>query len=170
MTTTTYTSSRTFTVTHAREIASKMATDLKRMQRFYGVPSDISIAEYEAELIELLKEGVVETVAYGFKRGEDWIAPTLRYTEKELTDSTSASHDPGLIRPGANVTGANFYSYLTYKSSWYGKSESERQAIKSRLPITRGGAAQPGVAGYFVDDRVYSAGGRALNRSSVRSY
>jgi len=42
-----------FTVTHARHMAAKVATDLKRMQRLYGAPSDPSIADYEGELIEL---------------------------------------------------------------------------------------------------------------------
>ena len=32
--------SATFTVTHARHMAAKVATDLKRMQRLYDVPSD----------------------------------------------------------------------------------------------------------------------------------
>ena len=30
---------RTFTVTHARHMAAKVATDLKRMQRLYGSPA-----------------------------------------------------------------------------------------------------------------------------------
>ena len=37
--------SATFTVTHARDMAAKVATDLKRMQRFYRFPSDSEIAE-----------------------------------------------------------------------------------------------------------------------------
>ena len=45
----------TFTVTHARHMAAKVATDLKRMQRFYGVPNDCAITAYETEVIELLK-------------------------------------------------------------------------------------------------------------------
>ena len=32
-------------------LASKVATDLKRMQRFYGSPSDADIASYEVEVI-----------------------------------------------------------------------------------------------------------------------
>ena len=32
--------SDTFTITHARQIASKVATDLLRFQRFYSFPSD----------------------------------------------------------------------------------------------------------------------------------
>ena len=57
----------TFTVTHARHMAAKVATDLKRMQRLYGSPSDTDIASYEAEVIEFLKAGYLGTVTYGFQ-------------------------------------------------------------------------------------------------------
>jgi len=36
----TFSDTITFSVTHARHMAAKVATDLKRMQRFYGAPSD----------------------------------------------------------------------------------------------------------------------------------
>jgi hypothetical protein len=57
--------SESFTVTHARHLAAKVATDLKRMQRLYGSPSDISIADHEAEIIEFMKAGYLGTVWYG---------------------------------------------------------------------------------------------------------
>ena len=60
--------SESFTIVHARYIASKVATDLRRFQRFYTAPSDALIANYEAELVALLKHDVVESVIYGFKR------------------------------------------------------------------------------------------------------
>src|SRR5262245_46466641 len=56
--------SESFTVTHARHIAAKVATDLKRMQRLYGIPGDAGIAEYEAEIIQFLKAGYLGTVWY----------------------------------------------------------------------------------------------------------
>ncbi|RYE37335.1 MAG: hypothetical protein EOP48_28935, partial [Sphingobacteriales bacterium] len=74
----TYSQTQTFTATHAKHISSKVAADLKRVQRFYGVPSDSSINDYETELIELLKKGYLGTVTYGFKREDKWIEPTLR--------------------------------------------------------------------------------------------
>ena len=52
----------TFTVTHARHMAAKVATDLKRLQRFYGQPSNSDIADYEIEVIALLKGGYLGTV------------------------------------------------------------------------------------------------------------
>ena len=63
-----YTESSTFTVTHARHMAAKVATDLKRMQRFYGSPSDARIAQFQIEATELIKAGYLGTVSYGYQR------------------------------------------------------------------------------------------------------
>jgi hypothetical protein len=164
-----YTESSTFTVTHARHMAAKVAADLKRMQRFYGKPSDERIAEFEAEVVELLKGGYLGTVSYGFKRDGQFIEPTLRYTAQDLMGSAN-DDDPGKLRASADVTGASFYSYLTHSAAWHRLSPAEQAQFEERLPISRGGAAEPSVNGYLVDDRTYSSGGRALNRSSVRSY
>jgi len=159
-----------FTVTHARRMAAKVATDLKRMQRLYGKPSDTSIAEYEAEITEFLNEGYLGTVTYGFRRDGKWIEPTLRYTARDLAGSTANDDDPGRVRPGANIDGAIFYSYMTYSSAWDNLSETKKEAFKKSLPFTRNGAPEPTVNGYLAEDKVYSAGGRALNRASVRSF
>jgi hypothetical protein len=166
----TFTESASFTVTHARHMAAKVATDLKRMQRLYGAPSDLSIAGYEAELIELMKAGYLGTVTYGFWRNETWIVPTLRYTAQDLSGAAANDDDPGRIRPGADIGNATFYSYLTYSASWNGLTSDQQSAFKRTLPFFRGGAPEPGVNGYFSPDLVYSAGGRALNRNSVRSW
>lgn len=160
----------TFTITHARHIAAKVATDLKRMQRFYGEPSDMAIEDYEIEVIELLKASYLGTVAYGFRRNDNWIEPTLKYTAQDLVNRSASDDDPGRIRPGANIYGANFHSYLTYSSAWDSLSEAEKNAFKMSLPFQRTSAPEPDVSGYFDSDLVYSAGGRSLNRESVRSY
>jgi hypothetical protein len=161
---------KTFTVTHARHMAAKVATDLKRMQRLYGKPSDVAIADYEAEIIEFLREAYLGTVTYGFRRNDKWIEPTLRYTARDLAGSAANDDDPGRVRLGADIDGASFYSYMTYSSTWDRLSETEKGAFKKRLPFGRDGAPEPGVNGYLTDDRIYSAGGRALNRGSVRSF
>ncbi|WP_369157534.1 hypothetical protein [Candidatus Thiodiazotropha sp. LNASS1] len=49
-------------------------------------------------------------------------------------------------------------------------TQKEKVEFKEKLPIKRSGADEPSVDGYFSNDKVYSAGGRALNRSSVRSW
>jgi hypothetical protein len=160
----------TFTVTHARHMAAKVATDLKRMQRFYNQPSDSDIAAYETEVIELLKAGYLGTLTCGFQRGGKWIEPTLRYTARDLGGASANDDDPGRVRPGADITGAAFHNYLTYTDAWNRLSEGERDAFKKRMPYYRRGAPEPGISGYLTDDRIYSSGGRALNRASVRGY
>ena len=162
--------SLSFTVTYARHMAAKVATDLKRLQRLYGKPSDIDIANYETEVIAFLKEGYLGTVTYGFRRNDNWIEPTLRYTARDLAGAAANDDDPGRVRPGADISGAAFYSYLTYSPTWNMLSLNDKEAFKNQLPFQRGGAPEPGVSGYFSADRTYSAGGRALDRTSVRSF
>ena len=161
---------QTFTRTHARHMAAKVAADLKRMQRFYGSPSDSDIADYETEVVELLKDGYLGKVTYGFRRNDYWIEPTLQYTARDLAGGIADDDDPGRVRPGAEVGGASFWSYLTYSHAWDLLTASQRQAVKDRLPVKRTGAAEPGVNGYWAADRTYSAGGHALDRGSVRSF
>lgn len=165
----TQTGSQTFNITHARHLASKVATDLKRMQRFYGYPSDTSIANYESELVELLKAGYLDTVTYGFKRNDNWIEPTLRYTAKELGNMLSADDDPGRVRPSADINGAIFYSFLTYNTTYYNLTADQRSSFEGTLPFKRGEAQPPGISGYLSNDKTYSSGGRALDRSYVKS-
>ena len=166
----TVSSTQSFTVTHARHMAAKVATDLKRMQRFYGSPSDTSIANFETEVTELLKAGYLGTVTYGYQKNGNWVEPTLRYTARDLEGAAANDDDPGRVRPGANVSGATFGSYLTYNSAWFALTQTQRDTFEAGLPFSRSGAAEPGVSGYLQSDRTYSSGGRALDRSTLRSF
>src|SRR3954447_88169 len=141
-----YTESSTFTVTHARHMAAKVATDLKRMQRFYGHPSDTRIGQFEAEAIELIKAGYLGTVTYGFQRNGNWIEPTLRYTARDLAGASANDDDPGRIRPGANVSGAVFRSYLAYSAAWDQLTSAQQGAFEATLPFSRKGVPEPGIA------------------------
>ena len=160
----------TFTLTHAKHMAAKFAADLKRLQRFYGQPNDTDIAKYEAEVIELLKNGYLGTLTIGFKRDNSWVEPTLRYTAHDLAGAAANDDDPGRVRTGANIAGALFHNYLTYSTAWNVLSATEQDAFKKRMPFYRTGATEPTVNGYLAEDRIYSSGGRALRRASVRSY
>ena len=161
--------STTFTVTHARHMAAKVATDLKRLQRLYGSPSDSKIADYEAEAIALMKAGYLDYVWYGFKRNGRWIDPTLKYTAQDLY-SGSVDDDPGKIRPRADISGATFDSFLTYSNAWNALTSNERESFKRGLPHYRVSADEPSVDGYLSSDRTYSSGGRSLERATVRSF
>src|SRR5579872_2000556 len=134
-------------------MAAKVATDLKRMQRLYGSPSDTGIAQFEAEIIEFMKAGYLGAVWYGYRRDGNWIAPTLRYTARDLAGSSANDEDPGRVLPGADTSNAKFYSYLTYGGAWNNTTAAERVVFEKRLPFQRGGAPEPGVSGYMSDDR-----------------
>jgi hypothetical protein len=114
----TITENTTFTLTHARYMAAKVATDLKRIQRFYGSPSDVSIANYEVEVTELLRNGYLGALTVGFRRRDQWVEPTLRYTALDLAGIEFNDDDPGRVRPGADISNASFYNYLGYSSAW----------------------------------------------------
>ena len=163
------TGTQTFSRTHAKKISYRVATDLKRMQRLYKSPTDQWIRQYDAELVELLTAGFLERVTYGFRRGDAWIEPTLRYTAFELADP-GFGDDPGRVRARADISGASFYSYLTYSKAWAALSGAEQDAFKKSLPFKRVDALEPGIDGYLQRDLSYSAGGRGLQRATVKSW
>ena len=70
-----YSVTTTFTRTHAREIASRVAADLRLMNRYYDAPSLASIDDYETEFVELLVGGYLDQVEYGFKRSGERVYP-----------------------------------------------------------------------------------------------
>ena len=157
----------TFTVAHARKIASKLATDLLRFQTLYGSPSDRWIDDYEAEMIQLLKHDVVAYAEYGFKRSGKWTDAAVRY--KALPGGTLVTDDdPGKIRPRLDIAGASFTSFLSYNSNWWKLTPSERDAIKQGCPFQRSSGEAPALeSGYWKDDLNYTAGSRGLGRSTV---
>lgn len=168
---TTFSETRSFTVTHARHLASKVATDLMRMHRFYQQPTKDSIDLFERELTALLQHGYLETVTYGFQRNGEWIEPTVQYTAAQL-GAAGIDDDPGRVPPGMQIEGASFKSYLTYSRSWHALSQEEQDKFEASLPFQRTGAPEPTVAKgrYFQNDKTYSSGSVSLGRSSIRSY
>ncbi len=94
----------------------------------------------------------------------------LRYTARDLEGMTANDDDPGRVLPGRDISGANFHNYMTYSAAWDALTESQKDAFKRRMPFYRTGMAQPTVNGYLVDDKTYAAGGRALNRATLRAY
>ena len=165
----TYNETESFTVAHAKKLASKVATDLKRFQRFYGEPSDLWIGRYERELVELLKRDVVSEIAYGFKRQGRWTLAAVRY--KALAGGLlDVDDDPGRIRPNLDVQGATFSSFRTTNSNYAKLTEKGRKEIEDAAGFSRvNGSTPPLEVGYWAEDLTYAAGGRGLGRSSVRS-
>ena len=155
-----------FTVTPARHLASKVAADLLRLQRFYGEPSNAKIDTYEQELVAMLKNDYVERVTYGFKRDDNWITAVRYRVVNGLL--VASDDDPGKIKPGEDVTGASFGSFLIYSSNWYALSQEAQSKFEGTLPFRRSTGTEPGVEnGWWNDDLTYSAGGRGISRSTI---
>ena len=87
----TYTTSETFTLTHAKYLASKVAADLLQMQMFYSSPSNEKINQYISELTTLLVHGYLESVDYGFRKDGKWVIQTS-YSVKNGSISLSLIH------------------------------------------------------------------------------
>jgi len=164
----TTTFSETFTITHARQLASKVGTDLHRFHRFYGSPSLEWIEQYERELAVLLKYDVVRDVVYGFKRTQKWTEAAIRYVAL-AGGHLQTDDDPGKIRPGLDIANASFTSFLRYNERWLSLPGRDQTTIREECPFLRGTGDEPSLeVGYWADDLQYVAGGRGLSRSLVR--
>lgn len=165
----TYTRSETFTVVHARYLASKVAADLLQMQSFYGRPTDLEIDKYIEELVILVLGGYLNSVDYGFRKDGKWVV-VLSYS---VTSSSSTSVDDrsGGVYSGANITGADWGSYLRKNSRYDNLIQSEKDKIEQSLPIKRVGCGEPGYQpGRFISDKNYSNGGVGLERKTFQPY
>lgn len=159
----TQTSNTTFTSTHAAYIASKVASDLRQMQIFYGKPSDDQIDGYVDELIQFLVAGAVVWVEYGYKRGEEWIV-SLRYG---VRNGTLADTGAGGVYARADVSGATFHSYLV--PDYNGLDAAQVVALKDRLPFQRTGGEEPKhVSGTWDFGKSYTSGGVSAERTQWR--
>ena len=165
-----YTSTSSYTITNARYLSSKVAADLRQLQRLYGAPSDAMIADYLAELTILLLRRHLQSVEYGFRRNGKWIL-TLAYSVSADGTLVADSRSGG-VYASADVSGATFYSYLRYTSSWLNLPQPERDAIKDTIPIKRSEAPEPGAeGGYWVEsDRSYASGGVGVVRRTYRPW
>jgi len=164
----TTTNTRTNTRTWAKYLASKVAADLKRCQRFYGKPTDAQIDDFVDELTEVLVAGYLESIEYGFKKSERRVV-TLRYTVDSvgnLSDDRS-----GGVYASADITGASWFSFAIYNSAYFALTTSQRQEFKKKLPFDRTAGAEPTDGnGYWTADRSYSQDGSGVSRNTFRPY
>jgi hypothetical protein len=163
------TRSATFTATSARYLTSKIATDLRTMLRYYGVPSTTEIDKYAQEAAQLMLDGYLAWVDYGLRRvtadgGREWVLQ-LRYSVSSsgvLTDD-----HPGGVPANAPAAGATFYSYLSYSGAFDALPLAQQDAVKATLPVKRTGAAESPRAGGIVNaQRSYSRDGVSLSRDT----
>lgn len=158
----------TFTITDARYIGAKIGTDLRLLNNLYGRPSLADIADYTEEAALLIKDGYLNTVAFGF-RDEDVWKLRLRYTATlggELRDDP-----PGRLPEPAHVAGLTFYSFLTYSQKFLQLPSSSQSAVKLELPVIRTTATEPGIGtGSHASGHGYGRNGAGVTRDTYSAY
>ena len=113
--TNTFTTSTTFTRTDAEYLASKVVSDLRGMKAYYYQPDESLIWDYYEELAELLSDGYVASVEYGFKRNGQRVV-TLFYELR--TDGSLADGKSGGVYARADISGTTWFSFLVYSRKW----------------------------------------------------
>jgi hypothetical protein len=154
----TTTATATFNRSHARYVATKVAADLRRMQRLYGWPTDKVIDDLIEEITEMLALDYLKTIEIGFERSGQRVV-SLKYESRR--DGTLSSDDnAGGLPRGVDVTGCERINYMTYTDKFNNLSSEQQLAVKKTLPYIRTAAAEPqdGI-GHWTQDRTYSAAG-----------
>lgn len=164
----TTTTTRTNTRTWAAYLASKVAADLKRCQRYYGEPNDEWIDMYVEELTEFLVAGYLKSMEYGFKKSDKRVV-TLLY---EVDSRGNLSDDrSGGVYAHADRTGASWFSFASYSAEYFALSESQKEAFKKKLPFARSSGYGPSDGdGYWTTDRSYAQDGSGVQRRTFRPY
>lgn len=161
---------QSFTRTNAKYLASKVVTDLYQCARLYGRPSTDSIADYEAELIELVVGGYVDKYEFGFKQDGKRVV-SWHYTVTAGGDLVGGGTDDsaGGVYARAKVVGADYFNFLSYSQKWFGLTSSDRDRIKRALPFTRSAGTLPADGnGYWVQDKTYLSSGTSVARRTFR--
>jgi hypothetical protein len=164
--TTSMTRSASFTITDARQIASKMGADLRNLNTRTGHPRLTDIPDYVEEAAQYLKAGYLESVSFGFKSGDEW---KLRLRYQALAGGNLSDGAPGGL-PNLEVTAFTFYSYLRTNSAFDALTSEQRRAFKATLPVDRTPADEPSAyEGITSNNATYARNGLGLGRDIYRA-
>ncbi|EAR25266.1 hypothetical protein A20C1_01721 [marine actinobacterium PHSC20C1] len=164
-----YSVSQTFTLTHAKHLASKVVSDLYQCRNFYGEPSEAQIARYQEELIVMLAGGYVKEYEFGFKKRDQRIV-SWQYRVNASGDLVGGADDrSGGIYARADISGATHFNFMSYSQAWFDLSSDETDTVKSKHPVDRNTGDLPSDGnGYWHTDRTYSSAGVAIERKTFR--
>jgi hypothetical protein len=165
--TSTFTTTSTFTRTHAKHLAAKVIADLYQCSMLYDRPGEAAIEHYETELIELLANEYVLRYEFGFaidgKRLLSW-----EYTVGP-DGGLHADSDAGGIYSKGKVAQATYFNFLTPSNKWDKLSAAQQAAFRSTLPFQRTPGSGPiDGDGYWQVDHGYGAGGVRVERRTFR--
>jgi hypothetical protein len=163
------TQTKTWTITNARYVTSKIAADLDLMRAHYGWPSPQAITDFAEEAAILLARRYLGVVEYGAKIN-GVVVFALRYEAR--SDGTLQIDDrPGRVPADLNLAGASFYSWLTYTSEWAKIGSAEQAIIESTLPVQRSSGTTPvrAATGSWSNQRNYASNGEGVSRQTFRA-
>lgn len=164
-----YTTTETFTLTHARRLAAKVAADMHQCQRFYGLPTDEQIENYQQELTVLLHGGYVKSYEFGFKTRDDRRVVAWYYTVGPAGDLEGGRS--GGLYPSAEIADAVTFNFLSYSDAWFALSGTEKANIKAKHSVRRSDGVPPQDGnGYWDSSRHYASGGVAVTRKEFRPW
>jgi hypothetical protein len=164
-----FTTTATFTRTHAKQLAAKVIADLYQCSVLYDSPSASSIPDYETELIEMLAFEYVDRYEFGFKKDGKRIV-SFRY-KVGADGGLHGDSNSGAIYAKAQVADATYYNSLTYGGKWSKLTQQQQDTFEAALPFQRTVASLPGDgAGYWQTDHGYNAGGVRVSRETFRPW
>lgn len=164
-----YTTSESFTRTHARRLAAKVAADMHQCQLRYGHLTDTEIENFQQELEVLLLDGYVKSYEFGFQDSNGRRVLSWFYTPGPAGD-LEGGRSGGLYLQ-ADVSNAEMFNFLSYSAAWTALSTDAKARVDAAHPITRttGSPPQDG-NGHWVDSRTYVSGGVAINRKEFQPW
>jgi len=164
----TQTQTRSFTITEARYVASKIATDLNLLNSYYSKPSIENASMYAEEVALFVAKKYLNSVEFGFERNGQVIF-SLKYTAR--SDGTLTTDDrPGRIPANLNMTGVTFYTYLRPSALYHNLTTAEKDAFDKTLPFQRASGKEPVLQsnGYWERTHSYSKNGEGVEREVFR--
>jgi hypothetical protein len=165
--TSSFTTTATFTRTHAKHLASKVIADLYQCATLYGHPDIAGIGDYETELIEMLSYEYVATYEFGFKKDGERVV-SWHYSVG-ADGGLHGDSNAGALYTKADISGASYFNFMVYSDKWGKLPETQQKQFKSQLPFDRApGSAPVDGNGYWQVDHGYSAGGVRVERKTYR--
>jgi Bacterial HORMA domain family 1 len=162
-----FTKTATFTIVHARYLASKVAADMHLCAQYYGSPSQGQIRAYAEELAQYLNAGYIQEYEFGYKKNGKRIV-SWRY-KVDSNGLLTADDRSGKVVPYVDVSGASFFNFMTQNSDFFALSSDDRARFKAALPVQRSNGEPPADgSGYWVSDRNYFSAGCGLNRQTFQ--
>jgi hypothetical protein len=161
------TGTSTFTRSHARDIAQKIAADLRQMHHHYGQPSLDQVPKYIEEIVELLAEGYLYSFEDGWADSNGQRIVSVYYEVRE--DGTLSDGRAGGVYAHADIRDATHFNYLKHSQKWNNLPQADRDAFEAKLPVKRVGMPEKTDGnGYWTTDRSYSSGGVGAQRRTYR--